>query len=410
MNIGIDVRPLLDPIKSGVPEYIRNLLENIFKTDNPPNPPPYVRGSKEGLNQYFLFYNVWDKNLEKNLPEFDYPNVQWYASHYPNKIFNFSGRLFGFPKFDKIIEKHFKVKLDLFICFNYELISLSPDLKKIVVAHDLSFVINLAWSSFKRRFKQCKLMSPEKFFKEADSVVAVSENTKRDLLDIFKITEKKITVIYPGVSVPPSVTPAEAGVQKFNLPQKFILCLGTIEPRKNVLGIVKAFEIWQEKSALAKDFYLVLAGFKGWSSSAVWRAIGRSPYKEKIKYLGAVSEEDKFSLYRLAKLFLSPSFYEGFGFPPLEAMTNGIPVIASANSSFPEVLGDAAYLVNPYDINDMASGIEAVLSNDKIREQFVQKGLEQVKKFNWQKSAEEWVNLVNGFKIDRVPGTRRLPP
>lgn len=285
-------------------------------------------------------------------------------------------------------------------------------------------------------------MNPKKFFKEVEMVVAVSENTKRDLVDLYQISEEKIKVIYPGVVVPPSVIPRsvsdeesrgrspasgginsattheingsrvtssprdssvvslpqnddlEAAKQKFGLPEKFVLFLGTIEPRKNVLGIIRAFEAWKRNPELSKDYHLVLAGFKGWSSKNVWRAISKSPCKNQIKYLGPVSEEEKFALYRSASLFLYPSFYEGFGFPPLEAMGCGVAVIASANSSFPEVLGDAALLVNPYDTNDIANGIEMILGNDNIREQFVGKGLEQVKKFSWQKAAEEWMDLI----------------
>jgi len=378
MRIGIDIRPLLDSARSGIGEYTQNLLKAIFETDK--------------TNQYFLFYNVWNKNLEKNLPKFDFPDVKWCATRWPNKVFNFSGRIFGFPKFDKIIEHRFKIKLDLFFCPNFGFISLSKNIKKIVVAHDLSFLVNSDWFSLKRKLWH-KTIGAKRYFKTADSIVAVSENTKRDLVDFYNISEEKIKVIYPGIK---EVKPQEIGIlKKFDLPAKFIFYLGTIEPRKNVLGIIKAFEAWKNNSKIADDYFLVLAGARGWLSGDVWKAIADSPFKNKIKYLGYVAEEDKFALYHSASLFLYPSFYEGFGLPPLEAMSCGVPVIASANSSFPEVLGDAAFLVNPYDLNDIANGIEEVLSNQTFRELLIKKGEERVEKFSWQKAAEEWTDLVN---------------
>jgi glycosyltransferase involved in cell wall biosynthesis len=320
--------------------------------------------------------------------------------------------VFGYPKFDRIIDERFKVKLDLFICFNYELISLSSRLKKIVVAHDLSFAINPDWFSLKRRIKYQWLMNPYNFFKQTDLIIAVSENTKRDLMDLYKISENKIKVIYPGVSdltnqaernylideaTKINLKSNEAIKEKLNLPEKFILFLGTIEPRKNILGIIKAFETWKKGSKIAEDYFLVLAGARGQASKGIWKAIKKSPFKDKIKYLSYVDENEKFVLYRLAKLFLYPSFYEGFGFPPLEAMSCGTPVIASISSSFPEVLGDSALLINPYDINDIVRGIEVMLENQEIRERFVKNGLERVKIFNWEKCALEWVNLISKF-------------
>jgi len=173
------------------------------------------------------------------------------------------------------------------------------------------------------------------------------------------------------------------------IPEKFILYFGTIEPRKNLIGLIKAFELLKDKS-----IKLVIAGTKGWLYQDIFKIASQSKRKKDIIFTGFVKEEDKPYLYNLAQSFVYPSFFEGFGFPPLEAMACGIPTIVSANSSLPEVVGDAALMVNPKNIDELAWAMEESLVNNQLRERLIKKGLTQAQKFSWQRCAQQTLKVL----------------
>lgn len=240
--------------------------------------------------------------------------------------------------------------------------------------------------------------------KKADKIIAVSESTKQDLIDLYKINTKKIKVIYSGVgeefrkisvsqfpSFPVSIK------NKYHLPDKFVLYFGTIEPRKNIVGLIRAFELLKEKNKDFEEFYLVIAGGRGWLDKKIFKAAKESKYASHIIFTGFVNPEDKVYLYNLAALFVYPSFFEGFGFPPLEAMACGVPTITSANSSLPEVVGDSAIMVDPYDIEELTWAMELVLVDDNLKRELSRRGLERAKMFSWDKCAEETLSLIKSL-------------
>ncbi|MFH1388123.1 MAG: glycosyltransferase family 1 protein, partial [Patescibacteria group bacterium] len=187
-------------------------------------------------------------------------------------------------------------------------------------------------------------------------------------------------------------TPRNDMTDKYYLPDKFILYFGTIEPRKNLIGLIKAFELLKDK-----NIKLVIAGTKGWLYQDIFKTASQSKRKKDIIFTGFVKEEDKPYLYNLAQSFVYPSFFEGFGFPPLEAMACGIPTIVSANSSLPEVVGDAALMVNPKNIDELAQAMETVSNDNKVRDQLIKKGLKQALRFSWEKCAQETLKVLTGF-------------
>ncbi len=415
MRIGVDIRNLMSPTRTGVGEYTYELLNAIFKID------------KE--NQYYLFYNS-HSDVTAHTPLWPQGNIHYIATRWPNKLFNASIKIFGWPKLDKLISRN--GKLDYFFSPNLNFTALSKDVKNILTIHDLSFKFFPQFFSAKQRLWHWAV-KPKKQCERAGTIIAQSENTKRDIIDYYKINADKIKVIYPGVSCPPNhplvipttkeeslsvsspgrdpSSPAAAGSlppttgraggmtnvdirKKYNLPNRFILCLGAVEPRKNIIGIIEAFELVCYKLQ-AISYKLVIAGSgAGWNNKKIYARALASPLRDKIEFIGYVDAQDKPGLYSLAELFVYPSFYEGFGFPVLEAMAMGVPVITSNRSSLPEITDNAAYLVNPNRPAEIAEAIIKILTNEKLREHFKKLGTEQVKKFSWETAARQWLDLL----------------
>ncbi len=440
-QIGIDIRALMSPVRAGVGEYTYELLNAIFKIDK--------------ANQYFLFYNSY-KDVSANIPKWNQENVHYIRTKWPNKLYNASVKIFGIPKINKI-------KLDYFFSPNFNFTSLPANKrrvsmdatlhdfvksKSILTIHDLSFEFFPQFFSFKQRLWHWAI-NPKRQCQKADTIITPSENTKRDIVDIYKINPEKIKVIYPGVNLHTTQTPVvipnpirtgeeslhsklsfpqqresrqfepdtgfplAAGMttdrdpssvrtslgmtnteevrKKYNLPHKFILFLGTVEPRKNIIDLIEAFE---QLCKTTLNYSLVIAGHKGWNDKEIYQKFNSSPVKDKIKLIGSVDAADKTTLYSMSELFVYPSFYEGFGFPVAEAMACGIPVITSNRSSLPEIAGNAAYLVNPNRPNELAQALIEMTKNEKLRERFKHLGLEQAKKFSWNKAAQEFIDLL----------------
>ncbi|MDO8669333.1 MAG: glycosyltransferase family 1 protein [Candidatus Buchananbacteria bacterium] len=368
MKIGIDVRCLMVDNYSGISWYAFNLLKSIFELD------------KE--NEYILFYN---SSRKVNLPRFDHQNVRSAGFSHSNKIFNLSLLLADKPKIDKIIGG-----VDVFFMPNINFSALSNDCRKIITVHDLSYLRYPQFWTLKSRFWH-QVLTAKRIIQEADAVIAVSENTKQDLIDLLSINPEKIKVIYEGVDQKFQIITNQVELdrvqKKYKLPGKFILYLGTLEPRKNIESLIEAF------SKLKTDHYLVIGGGVGWKAK---RIIKLAKASNKIKIIGYVDEIDKRGLYNLADLFVYPSYYEGFGLPLVEAMACGVPVIGGSNSSQVEVVSGAGLLVDPYNINDIVKAMEFILGDQVLREKLVRSGLDNIKKYNWQQTAKETLELFLG--------------
>jgi glycosyltransferase involved in cell wall biosynthesis len=227
--------------------------------------------------------------------------------------------------------------------------------------------------------------------KRVDIILAVSGNTKEDIVRFLDVPEEKVKVIYLGISRgfhPVSDTGMLDSVRKrYNLPERFILYVGAIQPRKNITGLIKAYHRLCTKEKL--DHLLVIGGPLGWKSRDMFRLIKECGISKRIIFTGYIEEADLPAIYSLADVFVFPSFYEGFGLPVVEAMACGVPVVTSNVSSLPEVTGDAAFLVNPYSTDDLAQGIRQVFSDNDLRQNLIKKGLERVKLFTWERCARE---------------------
>ncbi len=370
MNIGIDIRPLMTTPRTGVGEYTFELLDAIFRIDRE--------------NQYFLFYNSWN-DVSKNIPEWNYENVKIIDKHYPNKLHNGSIRILGRPRLDRLTPDSKLQTLDIFFAPNLNFTALSRKTKFILTIHDLSFLLFPKFSTAKQYWWH-KIIAPKNQCERADTILTPSENTKRDIVDYYKISPEKIKVIYPGVKQFPNSGFRTAEIKKkYNLPESYILFLGTIEPRKNIIGLIEAFE------KITSNIYLIIAGAPGWKNEEIFERAKKSSRNDKIKFIGFVEPNDKPALYAGAELFIYPSLYEGFGFPVLEAMAADTPVITSNRSSLPEIVGSAAYLIDPTRPEQITIAIDEILTKPALRDLYIKNGREQAVKFSWEKAAKEWL-------------------
>ena len=347
-------------------------------------------------NTYILFVNLY-QNIEVDLEWIKpYPNVFVKRFRIPNKILNFSLWYFRYPKLDRLIGG-----VDIFFMPNMNFVAVSKDVKLFVTAHDLSFERYPEMFSWKRRLWHT-LVHFRGLCRRADHIFAVSESTKNDIITLYGIPEKQVSSTLSGVSNKFTIMnrnhPDLLRVKdQYALPYKFILYLGTIEPRKNIVAVIRAYNQLQSlQDGNLSKYALVIAGAPGWKCASIFEEIEKSPYKEHIIVTDFVSDEDKSALYNLASLFVYPSFFEGFGLPPAEAMRCGIPVIVSCTSSFPEVVGSAGIMVDPYQPDDLFVAMKEVLLHKSLHESLSKKGLERSKELNWQKTAQEISRYLRG--------------
>ncbi|MAF80956.1 hypothetical protein CL628_02990 [bacterium] len=334
MKIAIDVRSLMEGRVTGVEVYTTEIIRALLTV-----------GSE---HEYHLFYNSY---RSVTLPEFR-GNVTVHPSSYPNKLFNVAQLVTRRPRWDKLLP----VTPDCVFVPNVRLMPLSFDVPVVVTAHDLSFERFPEFFSWRRRLWH-RTMLPQQLMFNADHVFADSAATAHDVTELYNVPTADVSVVYPGVGqVQADVSVSEVR-RSHNLPEKYVLYLGSFEPRKNIPSIIAAF------STIAGEVEhdLVLAGSRGWLMEPIKRALAESPVRDRIHYLGFVPEAEKHALYASADLFVYPSFYEGFGFPPLESLLAGTPVITSMNSALPEVVGEWATLINPYDPSELAAVMRELL-------------------------------------------------
>ncbi|HAU30906.1 MAG TPA: glycosyltransferase family 1 protein [Desulfotomaculum sp.] len=271
--------------------------------------------------------------------------------------------------------------------------------KYILTVHDITvFIVPKEHPVYRILFG--KLLFP-RTLKTADKIITDSNSTKKDLINYFNIPEEKIKVIFLGVDEkfkPLDKEEINEVKQRYNLNFPFILYVGTLEPRKNIPTLIKAFYKLKKKNIEHK---LVITGKKGWKYKKIFETIDKLNLQKNVTFTGYVSDEDLPALYNTADLFVYPSLYEGFGFPPLEAMACGTPVITSNTSSLPEVVGDAGIMVNPYDVDGLADAMHEVLTNDGLREDMIKKGLERAKMFSWEKCARETLRVYEEVYNER---------
>ncbi len=288
---------------------------------------------------------------------------------------------------------------DIFLATDHILPNLTNS-RTIFTLGDVTFISHPHTHSHLNR-TYLRWMMPH-FIRRADAVLAISHSTLREASAFYPEIHNKGRVIYPAVgpqfcriTEPARLETIRRG---YNLPDQFVLYVGTLEPRKNLPIFLKAF---QQAQAELPDFKLVIAGKKGWLYGDIFATVHSLGLTDRVIFTDFVSDEDLPALYTLAKLFVYPSLYEGFGLPVLEAMACGAPVLCSNTSSLPEVAGEAAILINPNDVRGWAQAMAQVIKNETLRDDLIQRGFRQAARFTWEATARQTRQLYRELYAHR---------
>ncbi len=372
MIIGVDIRPM-SGLKTGIQEYTEQILAYLI-----PLAPEHT---------FKLFFSSF-RGRAPDRPWMHAPNVQIVQYRIPNNFLFFMGSMFGYPFIDDLIGG-----ADVFFSPHFFLAPLSKACRRVTTFHDLSYLRFPEFFTWRKRWWHTIEMDPARQARFSNQIIAVSESTKTDLADCYQIDPANIAVVHSGtVAARPENETLLQFKKTHNLPERFILHVGTLEPRKNIVGLIRAFNILKNQAG-HEDVELVLIGKEGWQFQNIFKEIQKSPFKSHIRRLGHIAG-DLAPYYSSAAVYVCPSFFEGFGFPVLEAMACGTPAIVSANSSLPEVAGDAGLFINPYDISEIAEALKAVLSEPLIRARMIKKGLVQAEKFGWDSAARQTLDIL----------------
>jgi glycosyltransferase involved in cell wall biosynthesis len=258
-------------------------------------------------------------------------------------------------------------------------------------------ILDVSYLYFPELFKQRDLYKLKHWTaysaKKAKKVLTISESSKNDIIKEYKLRENDVVVTYPGIksamSIEPHVYSMNQLKTKYGLSDNYILFVGTLQPRKNIVRLIDAFSRIGNK-----DLELVVIGKKGWLYEEILEAPQKFGVKKEVKFLEGINDEELTLFYKNAIFYILPSLYEGFGLPVLEAMKHGCPVITSNVSSLPEAGGDAALYVDPENVDDIAAKMKKLLGDRELRQELIAKGKKQVLKFSWEKAAKDTLRVL----------------
>ncbi len=366
MKISIDIRALR-ATRTGIGRYLVKMLEALAGCDT--------------VNEYILFYNSLKGQMPDDIPAVD--NFRTARIRMPNKLLNVFWAFTPVPPVESFVGP-----VHIFHSPNFQLAP-ARRAASVLTVHDLVFYLHpeMAIPSSVRHYKP----RIHHYFKRADMVVADSKATARDIVEHLDFPEDRIEVVYPGTITMEEVSQKQIETMKsrYGIENDYMLFVSCLEPRKNLARLFQAFD----RSGLHTQFQLVLAGPGGWHFSeleALWNSLDS---RSRIRWLDYVPGNDLSALYSGAAFFVYPSLVEGFGLPILEAMSVGCPVLTSNVSSMPEVAGEAALYVDPFDVDSIADGLVRLASDSTLRHGLSRDGRERVKLFTWDKMAERmlWV-------------------
>lgn len=382
MHVAIDYTSAVRQ-HAGIGRYTRNLIRALAELDPESLYTLFVAGGwgkGDGLGP-------WGRNFRvRAVPLTDRVlNILWQRIRVPIPIQLFTGRVDLFHSPDFVLPP----------------VGQAPAL---LTVHDLSFL--RVPEHFVPGFRAYLGEAVSRGVRNACHILADSQSTRRDLIELLGVNSEQITVIYPGVEARftqiRDVAILGTVTERYQLPERFILGLGTLQPRKNFDGLINAFaQLIAETPGheLLSDLHLVICGGPGWMYENLLETVKRCSLEERVHLPGFIRDEDLPALYSLADVFAFPSWYEGFGLPVLEAQACGTPVVAANNSSLPEVVGDGGLLVDAADRDALSHALLLMLTDHELRSKAVLAGQTQAAQFGWQKAARELFNVYKSFAV-----------
>jgi len=369
MKIAFDIRGV-DGARGGKGIWTANVLKSILNQDRE--------------NEYYLYTNREDDTEYQFLP-----NVN---------VIKISGR--GFLWHWRFYKGMIKSNVDVFIATESYIVPYLHDPEKLNVAlvvHDLVAFKSPAKHQKKATF--IERITLKQAVKKCRWIFTVSQYTKKDLIQRYPnmSLDNKAKVVFAGVrdifTMKMDANKIVSVQRRYNLDPDYIMMAGTLEPRKNIMGALEAYSLLSPKNQ--QSFRFVIVGKRGWYYKQIFQRVKDMNLMLRVKFLEYIPDDDLVTLMQGAKLFLFPSFYEGFGLPILEAMQCGVPVLASRVTSIPELGVDAIHYSDPNDVVDIADGITQLLENDEYRMRLKQRGFDQVKNFSWGKTAQIILNAIS---------------
>ena len=377
MKIGIEGIPFFGN-RSGIGQFSKRLVEHMAKLEESPE--------LEIIRPLMPHRKLTTFPIEPS-KKLSYRVVRWSPPILYYQLFKRTGWA---PPYDLVALR----KYDAMLFFNFVAFPVRKSVPSVLFIHDLTHVHFSKFTSPKNLVWLNKFIPLS--IKRADKIVTISESSRNDIAQHYKIPKKDISIVYPAVDHNEYKVRSEketASVkEKFGIKKPYILSVCTLEPRKNLIGVLKAFETLSEE--LKQKYALVLAGSKGWLDGELEEIYERLAKKYTVIKIGYVDDKDLPPLYSGASLFVYPAYYEGFGMPPLEAMACGVPVITSDNSSLPEVVGGAAITIKADDTSELTKQMNRVLTDEKLHTKLRNAGLIQSQKFSWEESAKKLIEIL----------------
>lgn len=362
-NIAIDARKLSD---FGIGTYIRNLIASLAELDHE--------------NQYVLFVGQQGIHELPELPDNFRPVVERSPSYSVRELVALSWRLF-------------RLRLDLYHSTHYVLPAMVP-CRAVVTIHDIIHLLYPEFLPSALAFFYAQRMI-RRSLARGDRIIAVSQNTKTDLMDYFKVDGRKIRVVYSGVTdryrQRLTTEAIRTRQEEFGIDRPYLLFVGNPKPHKNLDNVVKAYARALEIFEFDAD--LVCVGDREGMEFKIRQRAEQMGLTDRIKLIGHVPEEALPALYQGATLFVFPTLYEGFGLPVIEAMASGVPVITSNTSALREIAEGYGHLVNPLDVEEIARAIAQCMADREHREALVKLGLKRADDFQWRRTAEKTLEI-----------------
>lgn len=378
IKIGINTLPLFDTM-AGAERYAQNVIKALSKLDK--------------INEYVLFLNCFNKD-----------SYSIYQDNFKNLVCNFPKNKIARVFYEQFILPRLAEKENIDVLFST--CNIAPIRTKCAL---VTMIFDLHWLRYPQFFNTIKNFYLNKMLdataKKSARILTLSESSKKDIVDIFKINPEKISVTYCGSD---NIYHDDTDERLFKKQQqkgasgdKYILFVGQFHKRKNIPLLIRSFEKVKKELNIPHKLYLV--GRPGDGFNEVVKLYNKSAYKNDIKIMGYLLDENLTLLYNNADIFIYPSLYEGFGLPIVEAFANKVPVISSYASSLPEVGADGALYFNPQNEDELAEKIKILIKNEKLKKELVAKGLKQAEKFTWEKVAQTTLETIekvvyNGIK------------